>query len=114
MYRSVTLVLPAAHDDVFDDVVAGACGPDRIVVSLTLRQWEYRLSARTTVEAVLGGAYLVRDSEPPHLNSLVQAGGGVAGVAARRGPAGRYGPCQGPRGGAAIETGVPPCVSVLR
>jgi hypothetical protein len=74
VYRSVTLVLPAAHDDVFDYVVAGACGPDRIVLSLTPRQWEYRLSARTAVEAILGGAYLVRDSEPPHLIDFALAG----------------------------------------
>lgn len=66
MYRTITLLLPVAHDDVFDYIVAGADGPDRLVLALTPRQWEYRVSASKAVEAILGGRYHVLHSEPPH------------------------------------------------
>ena len=66
VYRTITLVLPVAHDDVYDYVVAGASGPDRIVLVLSARQWEYRPSAQRAVSEILGGAYHLRRCEPPH------------------------------------------------
>jgi hypothetical protein len=66
VHRTITLLLPASHDDVFDYVVAGAAGPDRIVLALTPRQWAYRLAAQTAVEEILGSPYRLVAHEPPH------------------------------------------------
>lgn len=66
MHRTITLLLPAAHDDVFDYVLAGASGPDRLVLALTPRQWEYRLAAQTAVQEILGAPYRLVAQEPPH------------------------------------------------
>lgn len=81
VFRTITLLLPVAHEDGFDYVVAGASGPDRLVLVLTARQWEYRLSATRAVEAIMGGPYRVDGLEPPHrVDFALNGWAGISGM----------------------------------
>lgn len=60
------LLLPVAHDELYDYVLAGASGPEHLLWALTEPQLRCRSSALRAIPEILGSHYEVVHAEPPH------------------------------------------------